>query len=438
MNNKHTYHICHYCVEYKTRFNRDMHKHFYRKNRCDCNTLLSYEESKLLTLHKKYVFLFDPVNLIKDDYLFIINNYNDQINYIYPNFKLIKTNELVLNNKKIEELTDKNMEDLNNNLISTNENNNIHKSDEKVDEIDELYFNKDKNKYICNICLSEYTSKQNMKHHLMNEKKCLQKLQLKKLINKRKEYSKQLLNNELEINNLYVSHTNNSKNNSTNIQVQNNLNNVNNIQNINNNNNNTHNSTYHLSVNDFVNDRYDLTHIKDSFYEQKDFFVYPNLLNMIMQNKKNHNLFFANGEAVFYSDNELNKMSSDKAGYLILDKLSQSFDELIYKQDEEAREYFKFISKYYYVLKGHYKHDTIFKDYDVDARQFFYTSQGNLFRSRDKYLTKIIGTVNKFSDEVRTQMNIDGLDIKNIPLINPNIEDFASVRMRYRDLKDKD
>jgi hypothetical protein len=174
------------------------------------------------------------------------------------------------------------------------------------------------------------------------------------------------------------------------------------------------------------------------FYQQKDFFIYPNFLNMIMQNKKNQNLFFANGEAIFYSDNELNKMSSDKAGYLILDKLSQSFDEVLYKQDEEAREYFKFISKYYYVLKGHYKHDTIFKDYDVDNRQFFYTSQGNLFRSRDKYLTKITGTVNKFGDEIRSQMNIDGLDIKNIPLINPNIEDFASVRMRYRDLKDKD
>ncbi len=43
MNNKHTYRICHYCVEYKTRVNRDRHKHVDRKNRCDCNTLLSYE-----------------------------------------------------------------------------------------------------------------------------------------------------------------------------------------------------------------------------------------------------------------------------------------------------------------------------------------------------------------------------------------------------------
>jgi hypothetical protein len=131
-------------------------------------------------------------------------------------------------------------------------------------------------------------------------------------------------------------------------------------------------------------------------------------------------------------------MSSDKAGYLILDKLNQSFDELLYKQDSEAREYFKFISKYYYVLKGHYKHDTIFKDYDVDTRQFYYTSQGNLFRSRDKYLTKIGSTLSKYKDSTRENMMISLDEVNNIPIINPNIEDFSSVKMRYRDLKDKE
>jgi hypothetical protein len=283
--------------------------------------------------------------------------------------------------------------------------------------------------------LSEYTSKQNMKNHLFNEKQCKKKVQLKKLIKTRKDYSTQVLNNELKINDLYNLHCNNSANIQTlnnNIQTQN----IQNINNTNNTNNNTHNSTYHFTIQDFVNERYDLTHIKDSFYEQKDFFIYPNFLRMIMENKKNQNIFFSNNEAIFYTDNELNKMSSDKAGYLILDKLSQSFDELLYKQDSEAREYYKFISKYYNVLKGHYKHDTIFRDYDVNTRQFFYTSQGNLFRSRDKYLTKIIGTVNKFSDNVRENMNIDGLNIKNLPIINPNIEDFASIRMRYKDLKE--
>ncbi len=47
-------------------------------------------------------------------------------------------------------------------------------------------------------------------------------------------------------------------------------------------------------------------------------------------------------------------------------------------------------------------------------------------------------TVNKFSNNIRENMKINGHDIKNVPKINPNIEDFASTRMRYRDLKDKD
>jgi hypothetical protein len=131
-------------------------------------------------------------------------------------------------------------------------------------------------------------------------------------------------------------------------------------------------------------------------------------------------------------------MSSDKAGYLLLEKLSQSFQQLINQQDDRVRDYYSFVTKYYYVIKGHYKHDTIFKDYDVEEQKFTYTAQGNLFRSRDKYLSKMMTTANHFSDDVRQNMNIKGDDVKNIPLINPNIEDYASIKMRYRDLRDKD
>jgi hypothetical protein len=208
-------------------------------------------------------------------------------------------------------------------------------------------------------------------------------------------------------------------------------NNINNIQN----NNNTQNTTYNILLKDFIHENYDLTHIKDSFYEKKDFFIYPNFLRMVMENEKNQNIFFSNNEAIIYSDNELNKMSSDKAGYLVLDKLSQSFNQLLNMQDDGAREYYSFITKYYSLLKGQYKHDTIYKEYDIDEKKFVYTSNSNMFRSRDKYLSKIMTTVNKFSNGAREHMNVKADDIKDIPLINPSIEDFASVRMRYRDLK---
>ncbi len=225
-------------------------------------------------------------------------------------------------------------------------------------------------------------------------------------------------------------------NNSINNNYTQNINN-NNTQNINNNNNTNHN-TYNVSIKDFVSDNYDISHIKDDFYEQKDFFLYPNFLRMIMENKKNQNIIFSSGEAIIYTDNELNKMSSDKAGYLILDKLNQSFNQLFYRQNDETKEYYKFISKYYYVIKGHYKHDTIFKDYDVNTQQFVYTASSNLFRSRDKYLTKIIGVLDPFKDSAKENMYLNIDQIKNIPVLNPNIEDFASTKMRYRDLKDKD
>jgi hypothetical protein len=210
----------------------------------------------------------------------------------------------------------------------------------------------------------------------------------------------------------------------------------NNINNVNNNNNNTLNNNYNLSLRDFVHENYDLTHIKDSFYKNSDFFTYPNLLHMIMENEKNRNIFFTGNEAIVYSDNELNRMSSDKAGYLVLDKLSHSFNQLLYRQNEETQIYYNYVTKYYYVIKGHYKHDTIFKDYDTEDKRFIYTASSSMFRSRDKYLSKMVSTVNKFGSSIRDNINNEGFQIKDIPFINPSIEDYASAKMRYRDLKE--
>jgi hypothetical protein len=279
---------------------------------------------------------------------------------------------------------------------------------------------------MCNDCLTEFTRKYNLIKHLNNRKSCLYKQNIQKLIKKNDEISLISLKKEEEERNKYKDDIiQNIQQNIQNIGTQNN-----------NNNNNTQNNNYNFAIKDFVNERYDISHIKDSFYEKKDFFLYPNFLQMIMENEKNRNIFFVDKEAVFFMDNELNKMSSDKAGYMILDKLSESFNQLLYRQDKEARDYYSFITKYYHVIKGHYKHDTIFKEYNVNDREFYYTSQGNLFRSRDKYLGKIVGTVNKFSDETREVINKSGHHIKDIPVINPNIEDYASTKMRYRDLKD--
>ena len=53
-----------------------MHKHFNRKNKCKESIEISYDDAKFLTINKKYIFLFNPVILTNDDYIFIIKNYN--------------------------------------------------------------------------------------------------------------------------------------------------------------------------------------------------------------------------------------------------------------------------------------------------------------------------------------------------------------------------
>ncbi len=430
-----TFYICHYCADYKTPSKMDMKKHFQKKKECQCMNILSYEKAKLLTLSKKFIFSFDYTRLIKDDFLYIVKNFNSFENKIDENFRKVKPPkndflDTLLSNKEKKpaaiSLCDF-MDDSDNSESNESDEDNIEhiREDEKFKK---LYYNEEKDKYICDRCFKEYATKRNLINHIRNKKSCSLQAEINQIMQESVMLAEIKRKREEEESKKFDPH----------IIQQNNVQNVqNNIQNFNNNNTNTHNNTYHLAIKDFVHDNYDLTHIKDTFYQQKDFFTYPNFLRMIMENKKNQNIFFANNEAIIYSDNELNKMSSDKAGYLILDKLSQSFNQLINKQDDEVREYFAFIVKYYSVLKGQYKHDTIFKDYDINERRFFYTASSGMFRSRDKYLSKIVTTVNRHSNVVREALGIHGDDIKNIPLINPSIEDFASARMRYRDLRDK-
>ncbi len=457
---KELFYICHYCIDYKTSNRKDMVKHFNRKNICKCNNPInSYDDSKELTLSKKFYFHFDISNLIRTDYLFIINHYNEIENHIYKDFNKIpeknKDNNLtniqnninemfheILNNN-IQKMLSKNNFHSNliknnkfdDNELSDNEENDLNNKDNTknkgylYDEFKKIYYNADKNKYICDRCNAEYKSKQSLSNHLFNNKKCESNLKILSALNRSKEVSQVILYKKEELKKEEEKHMLNQNNiQNINQNIQNNINNI----------NNSNQNNFSVALKDFVNDRYDISHINDTFYQKKDFFLYPNFLNMIMENEKNQNIFFSNNEAIIYTDNELNKMSSDKASYLILDKLSQSFDEFLYKQDDEAREYYKFITKYYHVVKGHYKHDTIFKDYNVDTREFEYTANSRLFRSRDKYTNKIMGTVNKFNGNIRKNMNISIQDIKDIPIMNPNIEDFASVKMRYRDLKNKD
>ncbi len=452
--------ICHYCIDYQTYSLSDMIKHYKRKNSCKCSTFFSYEDANILS-RKKYIFNFDNTNLSNEDYLYIITHYKDNINIIEKdfkkinpnNFKNINPNNIKIDNSNLDNI-DLNNIDLNNffikklldNINKSKLNNEISKIEDvkKLNDIDILnpsdlvpidvktystkkiyentFYNKSKNVYYCGNCESEYTHLNNLRRHRIKDT-CYKRKETNTIIDTNAERCNKIIEKE------------NKKQEIINQQI--NYNNCN-IQNNNNNNTNTNNSTYNLNVNDFVHDKYDLSHIKDEYYLQKDFFLYHNLLKAIMENKNNHNIFFSNDEAIIYTDNELNKMSYDKAGYFILDKLSQSFDQIFYKNDKETQEHYKFIQKYYYLVKGQYINDTIFKDYDINEQKFIYTSNSRLFRSRDKYLAKMISTLSPIKNEVRERMSVSLDQINDIPIVNPNIENYASIKMRYRDLKNKD
>jgi hypothetical protein len=156
-----------------------------------------------------------------------------------------------------------------------------------------------------------------------------------------------------------------------------------------------------------------------------------------MLNEKNRNIYFVDNEAIFFTNNELNKMSDEKAEYLILEKMEKAFEIFINKQDNNAKKYYSFINKYFSMLKRQCKHDTILQIYNIDKKKFEYEGNSRDFRSRDIYLNNIKRIFEKHDKDIREKLSkySNGCQIY---LSEPSIEDFASKRSRYRDLKSKD
>ncbi len=168
-----SFYICHHCISYKSRKKNDMKRHLEKINKCNSKSNISYDEAVKLSLLRKYIFDFDISKLETNDYLFIIKNYHKDINYIHFDFYNIS------NQNHLDILNDKS------NLINYQENNiNTRK---KKDIFYYKYFNEEKNKYVCNECLSEYLSKQSLQIHLTNKKQCEEK---KKILEFKKEQLK--------------------------------------------------------------------------------------------------------------------------------------------------------------------------------------------------------------------------------------------------------
>lgn len=293
----------------------------------------------------------------------------------------------------------------------------------------EKYFNKDTNRYVCNECGSSYTSKQNFLTHLSNKTRC-KNMKLQQIAMKAEEENSlaKFVREEKfqQDGKIYVVQ---------NIGCVNNIQNIcNNVQNITNNSNSIANqNTMNLSLRDFISENFDISHLNKEITEKNDFFLYPNFLKAIMENESNHNIFFTEKEAIVYSDNELNRMSSDKAGFIVMDKLGKSCSELIQKQDEETQKKLDHVGNYYRVSKGQYVNDTTYREYSVEYKTFFHTASENMFRNRDKIHNKIISTLRPYNQIIRQKLMKSGYNIHDIPLFDPKIEFYSSVRSRYKE-----
>jgi hypothetical protein len=229
--------------------------------------------------------------------------------------------------------------------------------------------------------------------------------------------------------------------NNNNLNVQNNYNNA---------------PTIKLEVNDFGRETYSYNHIPKSFIKQDDFYLYKNFLNKLMENKDNQNIYFMNYDedikaenrkAIVYADEILYKINEDKAIFMMLEKLKNTMDSILLSKkytnsliensaesDEENKkleEKIAEIKKYYHVISGHFKHDTIFKDYDVKDKQFYNLAHKR--RSRDIYTLNIKDIVNEHGTPISEISNNNS--IQQLHNFNPDIEDYASTRLRNKDLK---
>jgi hypothetical protein len=103
----------------------------------------------------------------------------------------------------------------------------------------------------------------------------------------------------------------------------------------------------------------------------------------------------------------------------------------VYKSDED-KEKIDEIERYYRVITGHFKHDTIYKNYHIDDKQFYHLSHKR--RSRDVYTSNIKSIVNNHGTPL-SHIENNSMNSSTLEMFNPDIEDYASTRVRNKDLK---
>jgi hypothetical protein len=386
--------LCHKCL-HPFFLKSDLQRHLDKKEPCEAkyNCLLSNDEIKEKSIYKRYYFnnnIINPINLETYQKINLVNNFNDNINII-DNLSQISN--------KIEK-----------NIINGSQNINI---DEYIVYID------NKKHYKCYKCKTIYKRRDSMISHIFNIELCnknkLINLQIHNSFNENKEISK----NELK-----------KDDKETNIQIQNIQNN--NVQNVQNVNNNLSQNNYNFELKDFVENNYSHSHIPRNAIQNKDFYLHKNFLNLIMENDENKNIYFDGKYAFIYTDGGLKRIQSDKAGYLVLEKLDKAIISYVYSNPQSLKEDFSYVDKYYSVMKNKYVFDTIHKPYNIETKKFDYCETKNI-RTRDKCLSEITQICNLHKDKTKEIMKSKEYDKYEIDTnYQVNIPNYESSRSRNK------
>jgi hypothetical protein len=140
------YHICHKCC-YMTNYKKDIKKHVNKKKSCENIVNLQFDEQTLnkMSLNKKYEInvKINSTNITFDQRIKLAKIEIPE-SYKFHNLDHLDNIKVYLWNQK---------------------KNSIKK---KKDEFYHKYYDENKNKFVCDKCLAEYTSKQNLQLHLTN------------------------------------------------------------------------------------------------------------------------------------------------------------------------------------------------------------------------------------------------------------------------------
>jgi hypothetical protein len=444
--------ICHYCLSYTTPQRCDLIKHLSRKKKCRLGyvpeKMYSRDEFNNISLTKKYTLPIPLEELRLNDKIRLIKEFHDPMNIVPEEFFHLHTfggnvyhgkkniTQLSRDRKTFSSISSQPLPSLmQEDLTQCPDDINI---EEGADGGDALTLLHEKSVFECPLCKSTYSSKQNLVKHARNKKLCQNRQVLNGLYNshQKKIPEAQSLDKKMTVP-TYI-RRGGSENpiqiiQNQNIQTQN-------IQNQNITNSQNNSIKLDLKLNDFMHDIYDHTHL-DYRELSTDFYLLKNFLKLMMENESNHNIMFMEDDdtnAIVYTRDNIRKIPSEKAGFILLEKLYKTMENLIRHvvHDEESREKHSYMIRYYRIILAKYRCDTTYRNWNCKTKKFENTSHGNQLRSRDEYLAEMINVVNQYTDNIQESINqnvdYDSISHRIIDVV-PNIEDFASRRLRYRD-----